>query len=219
MVLRCEVCQESYSRQSALKRVQANIQYLQLSASSHQLRGMWYEIECSREEAADWRTGSPTNQCGCHLHGDHQHSEVQSTSDHICKIFGGGWGAKTKYVEYLDVFPCGVHTFKSLPVPGFRSAFTQTKCNVEVRTGDDVSIAILHAILILFGGIPGRRLSLKETLERHKDMETERERWKGERIRSDETQWTTSWIMQGMHLIFSPWTNTQALVFMVRADD
>lgn len=40
-------------------------------------------------------------------------------------------------------------------------------------TGDDVSIAIFHAVLILFGRIPGSRLSLEETL---KDR---RESWSG----------------------------------------
>lgn len=43
--------------------------------------------------------------------------------------------------------------------------------SVWERTGDDVAIAILHAVLVLFGGVPRSGLSLEETLKRQKDGE------------------------------------------------
>lgn len=71
--------------------------------------------------------------------------------------------------------------------------------DVRVRTSDDVAVAILHAVLVFFGWIPWSRLSLEKTLKNKKD----RVSLKGERSQSDEIQWMTSWIMQGMCLIFS----------------
>lgn len=84
---------------------------------------------------------------------------------------------------------------------------------VEVHTGDDVSVAILHAVLILLGRIPRSRLPLKKTLKRQKDMKTGS--WF--KRRTDPEWWNsvTDFMNNAedvFDFLFSPWTNTQALV-------
>lgn len=50
---------------------------------------------------------------------------------------------------------------------------SDTIIQMIIHTCDDVSVAVLHAVLVLLGRIPGRRLTLKEALKRDKDTERE----------------------------------------------
>lgn len=57
-----------------------------------------------------------------------------------------------------------------------RISFDETDVSgLIIHTCNDVSVAVLHAVLILLGRIPRRRLTLKEALKRDEDTE-QRER-------------------------------------------